>query len=158
MFAVEPDRAAREILRVLRPGGRAVLAVWGPRDRNPWLAIVFDAVSAELGVTLPPPGMPGPFALDDADRLASLLVDAGFADVAITEFPVPLRAGSFEEWWARTSALAGPLAGVLAALPEEAARALRARLHEAVRPFETSTGLELPGLSLLASGRKARRD
>ena len=37
MFAVDPGRAAREIRRVLRPGGRVALAVWGPRDRNPWL-------------------------------------------------------------------------------------------------------------------------
>ena len=49
MFATDPARAAAELLRVLRPGGRAVVAVWGPRERNPWLSRVFDAVTAELG-------------------------------------------------------------------------------------------------------------
>ena len=37
MFAADPARAAGEIRRVLRPGGRVALAVWGPRERNPWL-------------------------------------------------------------------------------------------------------------------------
>ena len=67
-----PIPAARrgEIARVLRPGGRAAVAVWGPRERNPWLGVVFDAVSAQLGTPVPPPGVPGPFSLDDAVRLA----------------------------------------------------------------------------------------
>jgi SAM-dependent methyltransferase len=154
MFATDPGGAAREIRRVLRPGGRFAVAVWGPRERNPWLGVVFDAVSAQLGAPVPPPGVPGPFSLEDPDRLAGLLADAGLADVVVSELDVPLRAGSFEEWWTRTSALAGPLAKVLASLPEDAARAIRARVREATRPYETSTGLEFPGVTLLAAGRR----
>jgi SAM-dependent methyltransferase len=155
MFAADPAGAAREIRRVLRPGGRVALAVWGPRERNPWLGVVFDAVSAQIGRPVPPPGIPGPFSLEDSGRLAGLLADAELADVVVSELPVPLRAASFGEWWARTSALAGPLAKMLASLPEEATQALRVRLQEAIRPYETSTGLEFPGVTLVAAGRRA---
>jgi SAM-dependent methyltransferase len=155
MFAADPARAAREIRRVLRPGGRFAIAVWGPRERNPWLGVVFDAVSAQLGRPVPPPGIPGPFSLEDADRLAGVLSGAELTDVVVSELPVPLRAVSFEEWWARTSALAGPLAKMLASLPDEAAAALRARVREASRPYETAAGLEFPGVTLLATGRRA---
>ena len=154
MFAADPARAMREIARVLRPGGRVAVAVWGPRERNPWLAVVLDSVSAQLGRPSPPPGVPGPFSLSDADELVRLLDDAELTGTAVEEVPVPMRVGSFDEWWARTSALAGPLATILASLPEEAALALRARAREAVRPYQTPAGLEFPGVTLLATARR----
>jgi SAM-dependent methyltransferase len=154
MFAFDPARAVAEIRRVLRPGGRAAISVWGPRARNPWLAVVFDAVGAVLGAPVPPPGIPGPFALDDADRLGRLLTGAGLAGVAVDEVPVPLRDDSFDAWLTRTSALAGPLAKRLALLDDPARRELRARLEEAVRPYRTPAGLDFPGVSLVASGRR----
>jgi SAM-dependent methyltransferase len=154
MFALDPDHAVAGIRRVLRPGGRVAVAVWGPRDRNPWLAIVFDAVGAVLGAPVPPPGIPGPFALDDAGRLGRLLTGAGLADVAVEELAVPLHDDSFDAWLTRTTALAGPLARRLAMLDAPARRELRARLTEAVRPYRTPDGLAFPGVSLVASGRR----
>jgi SAM-dependent methyltransferase len=155
MFAADSERAAREIGRVLQPGGRAAVAVWAARERNPWLGVVLTAVSAQLGQPVPPPGVPGPFSLDDPGRLAGIMTAAGLTDVAVQEVDVPLRAATFDEWMMRTTALAGPLAKRLESLPGDAALALRARLEEAVRPYETRAGLEFPGVTLIASGRRA---
>jgi SAM-dependent methyltransferase len=154
MFAADPARAAAEVRRVLRPGGRAAIAVWGPRARNPWLGLVFDAVSAQLGAPVPPPGVPGPFALDDAGRVGALLSGAGLEDVTVREVSTPYVAGSFEAWWQRTAALAGPLAQRLAALPDAARQALEARLREAVAPYATPDGLVFEGVTLLARARR----
>jgi len=152
MFAFDPARAAAGIGRVLRPGGR--VAVWGPRARNPWLAVVFDAVGAVLGAPVPPPGIPGPFALDNPVRLGRLLTGAGLADVTVEEVPTPLHDASFDAWLTRTTALAGPLAKRLTLLPDPARRELRGRLEEAVRPYRSPDGLDFPGVSLVAAGRR----
>ncbi len=135
-------------------GGRVALATWGQRSANPWLGVVLDAVSAQTGLQLPPPGRPGPFALDDAEALAAMLVSAGLSAVSVTELAVPMRTASVDEWWERTPALAGPLVHVLAGLSDGARSQLAARVRSAVAPFTTPDGrLDLPGLALIAAGQ-----
>jgi SAM-dependent methyltransferase len=155
MFVLDPARAAGEIARVLAPRGRVAIATWGPRERNPWLGIVLDAVAEQTGHPVPPPGIPGPFSLSDPAELVTVLSGAGLADVAATEVAVPLRAATFAEWWGRTTALGGPVAKILALMPDDGARDVRARAREMVARYEIAGGLDIPGVSLLATGRRA---
>lgn len=154
MLVPEPARAAGEIARILRPGGRAAISVWGPRERNPWLSVVFEAVGDVVGAPVPPPGLPQPFSLDDAGAFEAALQAGAFADITVEEVEVPLHAPSFEEWWRRTLALAGPLAAMVGGLPEDAQARLRERLQEGAQPYLTETGLEFPGVVLLATARR----
>ncbi len=154
MFATDPARALREVLRVLRPGGRAAFAVWGPPAENPWMRLPFEAVRQHAGAPAPGPGSVGPFALSDSHRLHQLVTAAGLTDVRIEEVPVPMQVASTAEWWARTSALAGPLVRLIAAMTDSDRTAVRARLDAEAAPYVTADGVTFPGLSLLASGRR----
>lgn len=144
MFALDPAGAVAEIRRVLRPGGRAAIAVWGPRERNPWLGLLMDAVSVQIGAPVPPPGIPGPFALGEDDRFAAVLGDA-----TVTEVPIVQHAESLDEWWATRSALAGPLAKMLALQPPDAIAAMKEHARAALAPYAEGSGYVLPGVTLL---------
>jgi ubiquinone/menaquinone biosynthesis C-methylase UbiE len=154
MLVLDPKAAAREIHRVLKPGGRAVVSVWGPRERNPWLGAMLDAVGAQLGMTFPPPGMPGPFALDGRDKLLEVFSDAGHHDVEVAEVAAPWIGASFDQWWLVTSALAGPLAKLLEAQPRDSIEAIRSNAREALSEYETANGLEIPGVTLVGIAQR----
>lgn len=152
MLVADPLRAAGEIVRVLRPGGRAAVAVWGPRAANPWLGVLFDAITERTGMPVPPEGLPGPFSLDDPDRLRRVLDGGGLVEVSVREVPLPFVAASFEEWWAMVPALAGPLAVVLAGLPDDVRADIRSSAERALSVHAVGGGYAIPGVSLVGSG------
>lgn len=78
-YAATPLLALQEAHRVLKPGGRLVMATWGrPEDCEA------TAYFRALGALLPPPplGAPGPFALSADGAMAALTTQAGFTTVA----------------------------------------------------------------------------
>src|SRR5579875_2147958 len=78
MLTADPAAAAREIRRVLRPGGHAALAVWDIPERNPWAALPREAMIAQGHLEPPDPDTPGQFSLSGDGMLTDLLEGAGF--------------------------------------------------------------------------------
>ena len=66
MFVPNPDRAAEEMLRVTRSGGRIGLANWTPTG---FIGRMFKIVGAHVP---PPAGVPSPLAWGTEERLAEL--------------------------------------------------------------------------------------
>ena len=155
MLFAEPARAAAECARILRPGGRLVVAVWGSPARNPWFSAITEAVRVELGAPVPSAQTPGPFRFSEADDLQAVLAAAKLRVRAVERVSGELRFGSVDEWWTTRTALAGPLAQVLTSLDERQRVAIRQRAQGAVTRWVRNDGsLSLPVLTLVASATR----
>ena len=94
MFFGDPAAAFANIGRALRPGGRLVMLVWQGPGPNEWIREPGSALAAGRDLPAPPPGAPGPFALADPGRARTLLVSAGFSDIALDPLHEPMWFGS----------------------------------------------------------------
>jgi SAM-dependent methyltransferase len=152
MLAVDPGAAAREMRRVLKPGGRVALAVWNEAKLNPWATIPGRAL-IELGHAEPPdPNAPGMFALAPASRLADLLESAGFTDVLVESVEVNRPRDDLDAYLGETLDLSRIFADAMGQLSEAQRDEVKRKLIELTKPFEQPDGtLLLPGNSLVAA-------
>lgn len=82
MLFADRDLAAREMLRVLAPGGNLAVAVWDAIDNNPAYraeAALFEEVAGPRAAD----AVRAPFSLGDSESLAALFEDAGATDVTV---------------------------------------------------------------------------
>lgn len=100
VYAADPGLAVREMTRVLVPGGRVAVMVWGDRSKNEYWSVEFDALAR-----LPIPATqevaePIEFTYEDRGSLAAVLSAAGLRSVAEEALELPLRwPGPPEELW-----------------------------------------------------------
>ena len=122
MLVADPAAALSETRRVLRPGGRLSMSVWGAPERNPW-ASIGGRILVERGLLPPPePGAPGVFSMANEERTRALLGDAGFTDVHTDEVPIRFAFSDVDDYERWVSDLSGSFATVLRGLARGRAR------------------------------------
>jgi ubiquinone/menaquinone biosynthesis C-methylase UbiE len=151
MLMPDPAAAFAETRRVLRPGGRLALAVWGAPERNPWATIGFGLLIERGHMPPPEPGAPSPFALASEEQTRALLAGAGFTAVRTEEVPVRFTFRDLDDYMTYATDTGGPAALVLRGLPEDERQTLKTQLGAAFAPFGADGGYEIPGVALCAA-------
>ena len=98
------------------------------------------------------PTAPGPFAFADAERVRSILEQAGFTGISIQPFDMAIGGSPLDQTVALTFRV-GPLASILREQPE-----LRPVVEEAVRDavsaYQTPKGVLMPAAVWIVSASK----
>jgi hypothetical protein len=94
MFFDDAYAGFRNLRKMIKPGGRIDLAVWGPPAENDWIQLINGVAARHLpDLTRPDPRAPGPFAFGDKAYLTEVLEQADFGKIAIEPFEAKLAIG-----------------------------------------------------------------
>lgn len=150
MLLAEPDVGLAEIRRVLRPGGRMAVAVWGAPQDNPWMITVgMAAMMQGLVQGGPPIGPGGPFSLADPADLEKRVRAAGFSDVLVTPIASTRRFSTSADHVDTVLALSPQLAAAVAGATAEQVAAVRDQVATLTAQYRTADGIEIPNSTVL---------
>jgi SAM-dependent methyltransferase len=148
MFAPDQSRAAAELARVCKRGGRLATAAWTPDSE----AVKFRQVLQPFMAAPPPPSAPSPFVWGTRDWLAGAL-SQDFR-LASEEGTVVSRFASVEAAWEIYLSGFGPVRAVAAALPSERLGEMRQAYMRWAAQFRTDLGVALPYDYLVTVGQR----
>ena len=151
-----PDRAGalRGARRVLRSGGRVVLAGFTTPDRNRFFSIPISIIRRRASLPAPAPGLPGPFSLGAPGVMEAALKEAGFADVQTRTLQPPLKLKSAAECVRFERESFGALQQMLAGLPPTEQAAAWDEIQKELHVFEAGGTFEAPTELVVGAGAK----
>lgn len=155
MFFPDPIGAVREMLRVLKAGGKIALAVWYFSERNPFHYVLSRVV--ERYVESPPLAADAPDAFRYAEpgKLSAILSEAGAANVSERVFQFSIRASvSLEEFWTLRTEMSERLRSKLAKLSPGQMAEVKRETIEALRAYSDGGAVSMPAEVLIVTGAK----
>ena len=150
MFAGNPEAAASELARVVRPGGRIALSTWAP-DGN--VFGMFQVMRAYMPAP-PSPAPPSPFAWGRPERVRELLGDA--FDLRFENGTSFYREPSPEAAWHTFSTGYGPTRTLYENLDDERREALRNDFIAFHAGFANDLGICVPREYCITIGTRRR--
>ncbi|MDH4160692.1 MAG: class I SAM-dependent methyltransferase [Actinomycetota bacterium] len=149
-FVTDPELAALEMMRVVRPGGRVAACVW---DFDEGMAMLRAFWDAALEIDPEAPDEARTLRFGRAGEIAQLFEAVGMVDVVESTLRVSSSYAEFDELWTGFLAGVGPAGAYCASLDDDTRERLRAALFH--RLGEPAGSLRLDAVTRCAVAHTA---
>ena len=154
MFFPNMLLAAKEIKRVLKPGGKVATAVWSTADKNFWVTAISETINRNMKLSAPPPEAPGIFRCGKSGLMTNIFNQAGFNNIAETEVICGLKCGTAEIYWQMMTEIAAPVVAALSKADDVMKDKIKREVYELVNEKYPHGNVIMDGSALLIYGEK----
>lgn len=154
MFFPDMLLATKEIYRVLKPGGKFTIAVWGGPEKNFWVTVVSGTINRNMQLPAPAPGAPVMFRCAKSGLMTDIFQQAGFKNTSEKEVIGRLKCETVAAFWTMTTEIAAPFAAALSKADDAMKQKIKEEVYELVNEKYPAGNIMMDGSSLVIYGEK----
>jgi len=154
MFFPDMLLAAKEMARVLKPGGRIATSVWNGPEKNFWVTATMGTISKNVEVPAPPPGAPSMFRCAQDGLIAGLFSQAGLSNVSQKEVAAKMNCGTTDVYWELTTEVAAPVVAALGKADDATRAKIKREVYDLVNGKYPEGNVYIDASALVISGQK----
>lgn len=155
IYFPDQHKALKEMLRVLKPGGKVAAIVYSTPDKNKFFSVPVSIIRNRAKLPPPLPGQPGPFSLGAEGVIEKAFEKAGFKNVRAELVESPLNLTSANECVQFEQQSFGALHQMLSSLSDSEKESVWEEIETALQEFESANGFSGPCEMVVAVGEKS---
>lgn len=154
MFFPDMLLAAKEMVRVLKPGGKIAASVWNVPEKNFWITSIMRTINKNMRLPSPPPGVPGMFRCAKDGFISNLFLQAGLKNISQQEVAGKLHCKTADVYWNVMTDVGAPFVAALSKANDAMKERIKTIVCQAVDMKYPDGNIRIDSSALVISGEK----
>ena len=155
-FMFFPDMliAAKEMVRVLKPGGRIAASVWNVPEKNFWITAIMGTISRNIELPTPPAGSPGMFRCAEDGFMSDLFSQAGLKNISLYEIAGKLNSKTTDVYWEMMTEVGAPIVAALSNADDATREKIKTEVYKIVNEKYPDGNVIIDSSAIVIYGEK----
>ncbi len=154
MFFPDMLMAAKEMVRVLKPGGCIATAVWDAPDKNFWVTAIMSTINKNMELPAPLPGAPGMFRCAKDGLIADLFAQAGLKNISQTAIAGKLHCKTADAYWGMQTEVGAPIVAALNKADDAMKAKIKTEVYQKLNEAYSDGNVVIDSSALVIYGEK----
>jgi ubiquinone/menaquinone biosynthesis C-methylase UbiE len=154
MFFPDMSLATKEMVRVLKPGGKIATTVWNIPDKNFWITAIMGTIAKNIELPTPVPGAPGMFRCAKEGFMSNLFAQAGLKNISENEVTGKLNCKTVDVYWNLMNDVAAPVVAALSKADGATKEKIKQEVYQLVNQKYTDSNVVIDSSALVIYGEK----